>query len=110
MKKILLPTVLLVLAACNGWPHAPKLAEVTNKAEKYHTYTATPAKQTQTFVFDNRRFMVDVAPVDLHDAKLQPVGSAGGVAIYAAQGEHSPYTNLYTPAGGTKWRPVTPID
>jgi hypothetical protein len=97
-----------VLGACNGWPHAPELQTVTTKPEKYPTYAAT--QQTETLTFDNRRFTVAPSVVDLHDAKLQPVGTAGNFSVFAPQGEQSPYSALYTPAGGTTWHQVVPIE
>ena len=99
-----------ILAACNGWPHAPELQQVTSKPEKYPTYAAVQPQQAATVTFDNRRFTVSPKAVDLHDAKLQSVGTAGSVSVYAPQGEASPYSALYAPAGGTKWYPVVPIE
>ena len=99
-----------MLAACNGWPHAPELQQVTTKAEKYPTYAAASSQQTATFTFDNRRFTVSPTAIDLHGAKLQSVGTAGSVSVYAEPGAQSPYSELYTPAGGTKWYRVMPIE
>ena len=99
-----------MLAACNGWPHAPELQQVTSKPEKYPTYAATAPQQAATVTFDNRRFTVSPSAVDLHGAKLESVGTAGNVGIYAEPGEQSPYSELYTPAGGTKWYRVVPIE
>jgi hypothetical protein len=99
-----------MLVACNGWPHAPELQQVTNRPEKYPTYAATQPQQSATITFDNRRFTVTPTAVDLHAAKLQSVGTAGGVSIYAPEGEQSPYSALYAPAGGTKWHRVVPIE
>jgi hypothetical protein len=99
-----------MLAACNGWPHAPELQQVTTKPEKYPTYAAVQPPKTATVTFDNRRFTVTPTSVDLHGAKLESVGNAGNVAVYAPQGEQSPYSELYTPAGGTRWYRVVPIE
>jgi hypothetical protein len=100
----------MLLTACNGWPKAQKLAEVRHKPEKYPTYAATPAQQVQTFAFENRHWLVSPSTVDLHAAKLQSVGNAGGVSLYAEEGAQSPYQKLYAPAGETKWHAVVPIN
>ena len=100
----------LVLTACNGWPKPEKLEIAQSKPEKYPTYQATSAEQTQVFAFDNRRWMVSPAVVDLHESKLQSVGTAGNVTVYAPAGQQSPYTVLYAPAGETKWHQVLPIE
>jgi len=99
----------LTRMACNGWPDANDVRQAQTKPEKYQTYAATQGDQ-QTIVFENRRYVVTPAPVDLHDAKLQSVGSADGVSIYAPEGEQAPYSVLYTPVSGTMWRRVQPIE
>lgn len=99
-----------VLWGCNGWPHSNDVRQAEQKPEKYPTYAAAPAGQTQVIVFENRRYLVTPAPVDLHEAQLQAVGAAGEVAIYAPRGEQPPYRALFTPVSGTTWRRVVPIE
>lgn len=98
------------LLACNGWPHPRELKEAKNHPEKYPTYAASSAQPNQAFTFQNRRFVITPAVVDLHAAYMQEVGTAAGMAIYAPAGEQAPYTHLYTSVGGTRFRAVEPID
>lgn len=98
------------LAACNGWPKTVEYQQAEHKAEKFPTYTATPAEQAHTFEFDHRTWMIEPASVDLRGAKLQAVGSGGGASLMAAAGDQAPYSVLYAPAGGTRFRRVVPIE
>lgn len=99
-----------VLSACNGWPDSAEAELAENKPEKFPTYTATPAEQTQTLIFENRPWMVSVKPESLRGAKLVQVGTAGSTALYAPAGDEAPYPVLFTPAGGTNYRRVLPIE
>ena len=99
-------------AACNGWPKAAELDQARTKPEKFPTYAKTPASQ-QSFTFENRTWIVQPASVELHAAKLQSVGSAGGVTLYAPEGAQTPYRVLYAAnatKGGTMYNTVVPID
>lgn len=104
--------LLMALAGCNGWPKSAELEQAKHKPEKYQTYAKTPAEAAQTISFENRTWMVEPASVELHAAKLQSVGSANGVTLYAPQGAQSPYNVLYAPAktGGTMYNTVVPIE
>lgn len=110
--RLILPAfaVLAALGACNGWPRAAEYKEAENRPEKYPTYAAAPATSTQTFVFENRKYMVTAAPVDLHGAKLHAVGMTGDIGVFAPEGAQTPYTVLYAPAGGNKYRRIVPIE
>ena len=98
----------VALAACNGWPKAVAKSEAENHPEKYPTYAAAP-EQTP-FEFGGRRWMLAVGTESLTGARLQSVGTAGNVTIYAPEGEQAPYSVLYAAAGGNKWHRVVPID
>lgn len=98
------------LVACNGWPKAAKLSEAEHKPEKYPTYAATAAEQTEVIEFQNRKWMVSPVVVELRGAQLEPVGSGGHAALFAQAGTQMPYPLLYTPVGGTRYRKVEPIE
>ena len=114
MKKQFMHVALIAcgaaLWACNGWPDANDAKQAEQKPEKYPTYAAASAEESATIVFGDRRYTVTPALVDLHDAQLQPVGTAGTVSLYAPKGEQAPYSALYTPVSGTVWRRVLPIE
>jgi hypothetical protein len=98
-----------MLGACNGWPRAPQFDEARDKPEKYPTYAMTPLEPAP-FAFSGRHWVISPATFEMTGARLEPIGTAGGTRIFAAQGASAPYTILYAPVGGTKWRRVLPID
>lgn len=98
------------LSACNGWPKAAELSEAEHKPEKYPTYAATAAEQTEIIEFQNRKWMVSPTVVELRGAKLESVGAGGHAALFAQAGTQTPYPLLYTPVGGTRYRKVEPIE
>jgi len=100
----------LGLSACNGWPQAPELAEVKNKPEKYPTYAAVPANQVQPFTFEDRRWMIEPAVLQLSGAALTGVGNAGSAGVFAPAGDQAPHNVLFSPAGGDRWHAVLPIE
>ena len=100
--------VTVALAACNGWPKAIEKAEAENKPEKYPSYAAAP--EQAPFEFGGRHWVVSASTESLTGAKLQSVGTAGNVTVYAPAGEQAPYSVLYAPAGGNKWHKVLAID
>ncbi|HEX6558822.1 MAG TPA: hypothetical protein VF021_05150 [Longimicrobiales bacterium] len=114
MKKSLVRGAVIacgvVVWGCNGWPPTNDARQAEQQPEKYPTYAAAGAAQTPTIVFENRRYVVTPAPVDLHEAQLQSVGAAGSVSIYAPRGAQPPYSILYTPVSGSTWRRVVPIE
>ena len=109
MKFAFAVVMLGASVACNGWPRAAELSEATQKPEKYPGYSATPA-EPPPFPFAGRHWIVSPPAFELRGARLQPVGTAGGMTLFAQPGTQAPYGELYTQAGGTKWRKALPID
>jgi hypothetical protein len=98
------------LAACNGWPKAIEFEQAAHKPEKFPTYAATAAEQTQAFTFEGRSWMIEPTVVDLRGATLVAVGSGGGGSLMAQTGDQAPYGVLFAPVGGSKYRRVVPIE
>ena len=98
------------VSSCNGWPQTSDAEQAVNRPEKFPTYAATPAEQSPTITFENRPYMVAAKAESLRGARLQAVGTAGTTTLYAPSGDVAPYSVLYTPAGGTMWKRVLPIE
>ncbi|MGQ0561650.1 MAG: hypothetical protein ACT443_07235 [Gemmatimonadota bacterium] len=98
------------VAACNGWPGTVEFEKAEHKPEKYVTYSAVPPDRVQTFAFGNRTWMAEPATLQLRGAKLQTVGAVGSVTLLAPAGAQAPYDVLFTPAGGTSYRRVVPVN
>lgn len=96
-------------AACNGWPRAGEDSAARTQPEKYPTY-AEAQDEAAPVEFAGHHWIVSPVAEQLVGARLQQVGTAGNLSVYAEPGAQPPYAVLYAPAGSNKWRRVVPID
>ena len=111
-RRLALGTVLVLgaaVAACNGWPRAGEHAAARTQPENYPTYVSAQ-NEAAPVEFAGHHWIVAPGAEQLVGARLQQVGTAGNVPVYAAPGAQPPYAVLYAPAGSNKWRRVVPID
>ncbi len=94
------------LGACrdNGLPNRNlPLAEARHKTFRYLAYQPTTTNRPVALAGS---LWIGSLPIEsIPDRMLEQAGNAEGTVLYALKGRRAPYSRLYSPVGGGRWRP-----
>lgn len=71
-------------------------------------HTASPEMAGEPLIVDGRRWVQAGTPLALGEGDVRPVGSAGGLTVYARSWDEAPYDALFT-RDGDRWFTYAPV-
>lgn len=82
--------------------------EALNRTYSYPAYQASPT--SEVWDFGGRRWQALGTVETIAPTLLRQVANANGTVLFALNTDPEPYTQLYTPVGANRWRPIAAID
>lgn len=83
-------------------------AEAVHRTYSYPAYQA--AATSEVWDFAGRRWQALGTVETIDPALLRQVANANGTVLFALNTDQEPYTQLYTPMGANRWRPIAALD